>query len=155
MLCFVILSSCAPHRPTSSYSREQMGRTATVMQGVIVAMREVRISGTSSGLGAATGAAGGGVAGSYIGGDARANVLGAIGGAVIGGIVGAAVERAATEAGAIEFIIKQDNGQLFAVVQTNEETLAVGENVLILRSDRVRVIRDRTKENSSPKGTSE
>jgi outer membrane lipoprotein SlyB len=130
-----------------------MGRTATVMQGVIVALRDVKVSGTSSGLGAAAGAAGGGVAGSYIGGsDVRANILGAIGGAVVGGIAGAAVERAATEAGAVEFIIKQDNGQLIALVQTNEEGLNIGEDVLILRSDKVRVIRDRTKESKSPKG---
>jgi len=152
-LLFLSLTSCAPLHPTSSYSREQMGRTATVMQGMVVAVRDVKISGTSSGLGAAAGAVGGGTAGSYIGGDARSNILGAIGGAVVGGIAGAAVERAATEAGAVEFIIRQDNGQLVAVVQTNDEALAVGEKVLILRSDRVRVIRDRTRENKDPRET--
>lgn len=151
---FLSLAACAPLQPTSSYSREQIGRTATVMQGTIIAVRDVKISGTSSGLGATAGVVGGGTAGSYIGGDVRSNILGAVGGAVIGGIAGAAIERAATEAGAVEFIIRQDNGQVVALVQTNEETLTIGEKVLILRSDRVRVIRDRTSENKSQQATS-
>ena len=151
LLIIMIFSACAPLQPTSSYSREQMGRTATVMKGVVLALRDVKVSGTESGLGATVGATSGGVAGSYIGGDTRAHILGAIGGALVGGIAGAAAERAATKAGAMEFIIEQDNGQLIAIVQTNEESIAVGESVLILRSDRVRVIKDRTKSVSPSK----
>ena len=133
---------CAPRQTASTYSPQQMGRAATVMKGKIISMREVNVSGSQSGIGATTGAAAGAVAGSNVGGSTRSNILGAIGGAVVGGIAGATVEQAATEGKAVEFIIQQENGQSIAVVHTNEESLAVGDPVMILRSDRVRIVRD-------------
>ena len=71
-------------------------------------------------------------------------VIGAIGGAVVGGVVGAVTEEALTRAGAVEFIIKQENGQSIAVVQTNEDNLVVGDKILILRSKKIRIIKDNT-----------
>lgn len=139
----VALTGCS-HNFASTYTPDQMGRAATVMKGKVLAVRPVTISGSQSGVGATAGAVGGGVAGSYAGGGTRANLLGAVGGAVVGGVAGAMAEEAATRSGAMEFVIHQDNGQDIAVVQTNEESLAVGERVLILRSDRVRLIRDQT-----------
>lgn len=138
------LAACAPANTANTYSREQMGRAATVMKGKVTAVRDVKVSGTQSGLGAGAGAAGGAVAGSTVGGGARSNILGAIGGAVVGGVAGAVAEGAATAGGAVEFIIHQDNGQDIAVVQTNEDGLKIGDTVLILRSDKVRVIKDQT-----------
>lgn len=112
------------------------------MKGKIISMREVNVSGGQSGVGAGAGAAAGAVAGSNIGGTTRNNVLGAIGGAVVGGIAGATVEQAATAGKAVEFIVQQENEQSIAVVQTNEDFLAVGDRVMVLRSDRVRIVRD-------------
>ena len=122
-----------------------MGRAATVMKGVILALRDVQISGTNSGIGAGAGA--GAIGGATAGGDAPGAAVGAIAGAVVGGVVGAVTEDALTRAGAVEFIIKQGNGQTVAVVQTNEENLAVGDKVLILRSKKIRIIKDNTPSN--------
>ena len=136
------LAACASVPSGDSYSREQMERAATVMKGRVLALREVKVSGTKSGVGVVAGAGAGGVAGSKIGSGARANILGAILGAVVGGLIGAATEQELAKAGAVEFVIKQEDGQVIAVVQTNEEGLKVGDDVLILRSDRVRVVRN-------------
>lgn len=114
------------------------------MKGVILAVREVEISGTKSGIGAGAGMGAGAAAGAAAGGDPAGAAIGAIGGAVVGGVVGAVTEEALTRAGAVEFIIQQENGQAIAVVQTNEENLAAGDKVLILRSGKVRIIKDIT-----------
>lgn len=139
------LFGCGTYQSASSYSRDQLGRAATVMPGVIISIREVDVQGSSSGIGAGAGAIAGGTAGSKVGGDVRTNIIGAVGGAVVGGIAGSAIEGAATQGKAIEFIIKQDNGQTLAVVQPNEESLKAGDRVLVLRSDKVRLIRDTSK----------
>ena len=129
----VCLVGCAVHSP-SNYTRPEMGRAATVMTGVILALRDVQISGTKSGVGAAAGAAAGATGGAAAGGDAAGAVVGAIGGAIVGGVIGAVTEEALTRAGAVEFIIKQENGQTIAVVQINEDNLVVGDKILILRA---------------------
>jgi outer membrane lipoprotein SlyB len=139
----IFLVGCAVHS-ASNYTRPETGRAATVMGGTILALRDVQISGTKSGIGVGAGAATGATAGAAAGGDAAGAALGAIGGAVVGGVVGAVTEEALTRAGAVEFIIKQENGQKIAVVQTNEENLVVGDKVLILRSNKVRIIKDNT-----------
>ena len=138
----LLLSACGATHSSSTYSRQQMGRAATVSKGVIVSLREVKISGTRSGIGASAGAAGGAVAGSYVGGSTRANVLGAIGGAVAGGIAGAVAENEATKTTATEFLIKEENGDLIAVVQTNDDNLKPKEKILIMRMDKIRIVRD-------------
>ena len=135
-----ILAGCTASNTGSTYSRTDMGRIATVMKGKIIAIREVKISGNKE-LGTATGASLGAIGGSSAGNDSRSNVAGAIVGAVVGGLAGAAIEEDSTKGLASEFIIEQNNGQIIAIVQTNEENLQVGEQVLILRSGKARVIR--------------
>ena len=137
----VITVGCAT-RGSSTYTRQQLGRVASVSHGVIVSMRIVEIAGTSSGVGATAGAAGGAVVGSYVGGGTRGTVLGVIGGAVIGGIAGAVIEGAATQTTATEFLIQEENGDLIAIVQKNDDNLQPDDHVLIMRLDRVRIVRD-------------
>ncbi len=146
LLCSVGIQACTQKVTNStSYARSEMGRVSTIMKGVILDIREVNITGTNSGIGAGAGAIAGGTAGSSVGGNGRSNIIGAVGGAVIGGIAGAAAENAATSGVAYEFVVEQDNGQIIGIVQSNEQNLAVGEKVLISRSDRARLIRDNTK----------
>jgi len=123
-----------------------MGRAATVSKGVIVSMREVDIEGTNSGVGATSGAAAGAVGGSYAGSGGRSTAVGVIGGAVVGGIVGAVAEGAATKAKATEFLIKEENGDMIAIVQVNDQNLRPKEQVLIMRMDKIRIVRDSTED---------
>lgn len=137
------LSACMPRHTNSQYEQTDIGRASTVMRGEIIAMREVKLSGTNSGLGATTGAVGGGVGGAVAGGNnLPAAIVGTVGGAVVGGVVGAVAEEQLTKDKAVEFVIRQENDQIIAVPQSNEENLAVGERVLVLRSNVVRIIRD-------------
>lgn len=137
----IAVSACTPPG-SDTYSRADMGRVATVMKGKIISMRSVKISGTQSGLGAGAGALAGGVGASGVGNGGRSNTVAAVGGAVVGGIAGAVAEEAMTKSAATEFIVQQENGQTVAIVQQNDEHLAEGEKVMVLRSGTARIIRD-------------
>jgi len=137
----VALSACTPPG-SDTYSRADMGRVATVMKGKILSMRSVKIAGTQSGIGAGSGAIAGGIGASGIGNGGRSNAVAAVGGAVVGGIAGAVAEEAMTKSTATEFIVQQENGQTVAIVQQNDEHLAVGDHVMILRSGTARIIKD-------------
>ena len=50
-------------------------------------------------------------------------------GALAGGLAGAAIEEGATRGNAMEFIIRDDDGQTRSVIQTNELGLTVGDRV--------------------------
>jgi len=146
LLSSVVVSACS-HKINNSdnYSISDMGRVSTVMRGKIIDIRAVNVNGSNSGLGAGAGMVAGGAAGSAIGGGTRSNIIGAVGGALVGGIAGATAEQSATSGTAYEFLIDQENGQTISVVQSNEQNLQVGEKVMIVRSDKARVIRDNTR----------
>ena len=146
-LIALTLSGCYATHSSSTYTRQQMGRAATVSKGVIVSMREVDIQGTNSGVGATSGAAAGAIGGSYAGSGGRGTAVGVIGGAVVGGVVGAVAEGEATKAKATEFLIKEENGDMIAIVQVNDQNLRPKEHVLIMRMDKIRIVRDNTGDN--------
>ncbi len=104
-------------------------------------MRPVAVQGTRSGVGVGAGAVAGGLVGSTIGGDWRARTVGGVIGALAGGLAGGAIEEGVTSGNAMEFIIRDDNGQTRSVIQTNELNLAVGERVIMTQTDRVRLSR--------------
>ncbi len=134
------MAACAPVNTNSTYSGADIGRPAQVSYGVIVAMRAVTVqNNTGPGVGTLAGVAAGGIAGSFIGGGARSNLLGAIGGAVLGGVVGSAIEGGVSQGQAVEFIIREENGQTISVVQTNEEDLRAGDRVIMTRGARTRI----------------
>ncbi|MBN2751802.1 MAG: hypothetical protein JXQ84_03755 [Rhodospirillaceae bacterium] len=142
MFAAVLVAGCQSSPSASSYQRNQAMQTSSVSKGKIVSLRDVEISGSQSGVGLGAGAVAGGVTGSYLGGGSRANILGALGGAVLGGAAGAVAENAVTKGTAVEFIVQKDNGQTIAVVQANEQGLAIGERVLILQGGDTRLVRD-------------
>ncbi len=136
------LVACAPTNTNSTYTSQDIGRTASISYGVIVSMRDVEVQGRPTGVGTLGGAAVGATAGSLIGrGDPRANIVGAIFGAIVGGVAGNAIERSASTGAAIEFIIREDDGQTISVVQTNEDGFRPGERVVLTRGARTRLQR--------------
>jgi len=144
-LCVVValaggVVACAP-QGNSTVSRGALGSSGYVSSGTIVGMRPVQVQGTRSGVGAAGGAVAGGLIGSTIGGDWRARTVGGVIGALAGGLAGGAIEEGVTSGNAMEFIIRDDNGQTRSVIQTNELNLGVGERVLMTQTDRVRLSR--------------
>ncbi len=134
------LVACAP-ADNSTVSRGALGSSGYVSAGTIVGMRPVQLQGTRSGVGVAGGAVAGGLVGSTIGGDWRARTVGGVIGALAGGLAGGAIEEGVTRGNAMEFIIRDDNGQTRSVIQTNELNLQVGERVIMSQTDRVRLSR--------------
>ena len=135
------VSACAPTNTNSTYSSAAIGQPAAIGHGTIISMRPVIVKNPNTGLGATTGAVAGGAIGSTIGGDWRANVLSAVGGALVGGVVGNAVENQTGTGQAVEFIIREDDGQTISVVQTNEDNFQPGERVTLVFGDRTRLTR--------------
>jgi outer membrane lipoprotein SlyB len=135
------LGACAPANTNSTYTGADIGRTAQVSYGEILAMRPVQVQAASTGVGTLGGAAIGGVAGSFIGGNsARGNILAAVGGAIVGGVAGTAIENQAGRGNAVEFIIQEDGApQPISVVQTNEENFQPGERIVLTRGARTRI----------------
>ena len=140
---FGFVASCSLHSG-SIYERGEMGAPAYFKKGVILSVRDVKIKGRESGAGALAGAAAGGLAGSTLGNNTATKALGGLGGAVIGGIAGNTTENLITGGNASEFIIQPDKGESYSLVQVNDENLKVGERVLIMESDKLRIVRDNT-----------
>ena len=143
MLLFVILSGCSLHSG-STYKQGEMGAPTYFKKGVILSVRDIEIKGKEAGVGAVAGAATGGLAGSTLGNNTATKTLGGLGGAVIGGIVGNTTENLITGGNASEFIIQPDKGESYSLVQVNDKNLKAGERVLIMESDKLRIVRDNT-----------
>ena len=132
----LVVPACAPTNTGSTFTPAAMGSAAQVSFGTIVSARPVQVQGSAGGLGGVGGAVAGGLVGSTIGGDWRAQMLAGVGGALVGGAVGAAAERNLSSGTAVAFVVQEDRGGAFEVVQTNEDSLAIGERVMISRGDR-------------------
>ena len=148
MLFFLITlafsqTSCSLHSG-STYDREEMGQPQSFSKGVIISVRNVKIKGTESGVGIVSGAVRGGLAGSQVGSNDATSAIAAIGGALVGGLIGSTAEEMVMKDSAAEFAIQPDIGEPFTFIQENEEELKSGERVLIINSDKMRIIRDQT-----------
>ncbi len=126
-----LLAGCASSNSGGTYSREQTRQAQTVKMGVIESIRNVRIEGTSSGVGMGTGAVVGGVAGSTMGGG-KGKILTTVIGAVAGGLAGSAIEEKATGKDGLELTVKLDNGTMLAIVQEADEQFHPGDRVRVL-----------------------
>lgn len=136
LLCVALgLAACQVSDTNTTYNRGSIGHRGTTFVGKIIAMNTVNVEGTD-GVGTLAGAVAGGAAGSMVGGNTAVNVIGAVGGAVLGGVLGSATEKAISEGTAIEFLVERtSNGQVVAVVQTNELNLRVGDQVIVVEID--------------------
>ena len=136
-------TNCSLHSG-SIYDREKIGQPQSFIKGVIISVRDVSIKGTQSGVGVVSGAVAGGLAGSKVSGDQTKSAIGAIGGAIVGGLVGAKAEELVMQDNASEFVIQPDIGEPFISIQVNEEHLRSGERVMIINSDKIRIVRNQT-----------
>ncbi|MEG9883983.1 MAG: hypothetical protein V6Z86_05085 [Hyphomicrobiales bacterium] len=145
MLVFLpFMTGCASNSAGDTYNASELNRESTIERGVIVAMRQVKISGGNDGIGSVAGAGIGGTLGSYLGNDKRTNIVGGIVGAVAGGLAGHAVEGAVDADKATEFLIEKTDGKEVSIVQKNADKLRVGDRVRIVHTGRVvRIVLDR------------
>jgi len=141
------LAACGIGNTNTTYDRSQIGRQGHTSVGRIVAMTQIDIAGTDSGIGTATGAVSGGIVGGALTaprhhgwhrpspGRRAVGALGVIGGAVAGGIAGNLAEKAITKDTAFEFIVEKPNGSVITIVQTNELGLREGDKVILIDID--------------------
>jgi len=126
-----------------------MQQANKVEQGVIVGVREVRISADGS-TGAATGAAAGGALGAQAPAGGIAAALGGVGGALVGGLFGQAAEHAVVDTTAYEYIVRTDKGELLSVTQRDGTPLGIGLKVLVITGNQARVVPDYTRPADPP-----
>jgi outer membrane lipoprotein SlyB len=124
------LTACGPSRTGETYSRSELQRSGAVQAGRIIAVEDVPVSGTSSGIGTVGGGVVGGVLGSQIG-HGAGSILAGVGGAIIGAVAGNAIEQGVTSGGATRFHVQMDDGSVINVVQTNEAGLQTGDRVTL------------------------
>ncbi len=155
VLC--LLSGCAREISSNVYSEGHVGETSLSYQGVVISVRQVKVTNaerlqenqTGMGLGALAGGGLGGLLGSTMGkgtGNVLMTVAGAGLGAVAGGVGGAYAQQALSSQQGMEYVVKLTNGQIMTVVQGLDAPLCAGQRVFIMVSydGRSRVVPDRS-----------
>lgn len=116
------------------YDRRSAGRTMSVQNGEIVAVREATLSGRTTIVGTGGGGLVGGAAASGVG-HGVGTAIASAGGAVVGAVVGEATEERVTRKDAQEVTVKLPNGEKIIVVQAvgADGAFAVGEQVQVMQ----------------------
>lgn len=117
----------------STYSRDEVKKANKIYMATIVAIDNVTIEGTDSGVGGIGGAILGGVLGSGIGGGTGNDIAIAAGG-VGGALIGAKAEEKLTRTPALEITVQYtQTGECEAIVQTaGNDNFQVGQTVRVL-----------------------
>ena len=136
------LAGCAPSISSSTY--DEAGYTGPAEPARMVAVRPIDVE-TQGLVGAGAGAAVGGAAGAMAGrgGDTFFGVLGALGGIIVGAVIGQQVDKAVNDQDGYEYVIEMADGRLLTIVQGDEQPLREGQAVLLIKSDRARIVPDR------------
>lgn len=137
------LAACGGNYSPNDYAAAAAQQANPVTRGVVIGVRQVTITPTGT-VGAAAGGAAGGVAGSQAPGGIVGSAFGAIAGTLIGGLGGSAASRAIDATKAWEYIVRQADGKLVSVTQTDSKPFAIGTHVLVIAGKQARVIRDYT-----------
>tara|TARA_B100000965_G_scaffold300427_1_gene258895 strand:+ start:319 stop:828 length:510 start_codon:yes stop_codon:yes gene_type:complete len=115
LLAALVLSACQ-YATQNRYNYSEVGQIQVVNFGRVVKVRDIDITGKTSGLFAVAGGAGGAIAGAHVGAGSGA-LMGAVGGAVIGIIAGSALEQAIRNRGGVEYTVILRNGKVLTVAQ--------------------------------------
>ncbi len=140
-LFVIFLSSCQSsmnrftqdERGANTYSSSETGQLSSVLEGHIISIKPIKLSGSralGSGVGTALGAA---VAASAVGGE-RDKMPAAIVGGLLGAIAGRTIEENTTIETGFEFLIKLSSGQIKAFVQKSQQGLRVGDRIYVIDS---------------------
>ncbi|MEM1105734.1 MAG: glycine zipper 2TM domain-containing protein [Pseudomonadota bacterium] len=139
--CAVSLAGCASSYGANTVTPGAAGQAATVYEGTVTAVREIRIRPDNSVIGSATGAVLGGIAGSEIGGGDKAQTAGGVAGAVLGGLAGNEAGKAVNTRPGYAYTVRYDNGQLREIYQGADVYFSPGSRVnVVYRQDGARVV---------------
>lgn len=135
------LTGCGGEYSPNTYSATAVQQANKVAQGVVVGVREIKVSASET-IGAVAGGAVGGIAGSQVPGSTLGEAFGTVGGTMIGGMVGAGAEHTMKDTKAFEYIVRKGNGDLVSVTQKDEVPLALGQHVLVIAGNQARIVPD-------------
>jgi len=135
------LAGCGGEYSPNTYSATAVQQANKVAQGVVVGVREIKVSASET-IGAVAGGAVGGIAGSQVPGSTLGEAFGTVGGTMIGGMVGAGAEHTIKDTKAFEYIVRKSNGDLVSVTQKDEVPLALGQHVLVIAGNQARIVPD-------------
>lgn len=156
LLIPALLSGCARDISSNSYSEATVGEASSTFQGVIVNVRQIKVTGgdklSDNTAGIGLGALAGGLAGGAFG-RGYGQLAAAAGGAVLGGTAGAFAEKALNEQQALEYTVRLNNGEIKTVVQGLDNPIAVGQPVFLSISYQGKQARSRVVADNS--GTSQ
>lgn len=136
-------AACGDRFSPDVYATRAVQQADKVEQGIIVGVRQVRVSAEGS-TGAATGAAAGGVIGAQAPGAGIVSALGGVGGALVGGLLGKGAEHTVVDTAAFEYIVRTSRNDLMRVTQQDREPLRRGQQVLLIMGSQARVVPDYT-----------
>lgn len=145
----VTLHGCARDISSSNYTEANVGDVSTTYRGIIIASREVNVTGGDSLSDNTTGILGGGALGALAGsqiGKGRGAVAGAVGLGLLGATAGAFAEKELKSQTGMEYTVELKNGKIKTVVQGPEPRLSTGQRVLLQVNPggRSRVVPDNT-----------
>lgn len=143
MMAALLLAGCKSDYSANRYDAAAVQQANKVDRAVVIGFRQVRVSAQGT-IGAVTGGAAGGVLGSQVPGGGISSAFGVLSGSLVGGIFGSAAEHATGDQKAWEYIVKQPNGDLLSVTQTDPAPLAVGTAVLVITGKQARIVPDYT-----------
>ena len=143
------LHGCARDISSSSYSEGNVGDVSTTYRGIIVAAREVNVTGSDNLSDNTTGIVGGGALGALAGsqiGKGRGSVAGAVGIGALGAVAGALAEKELKKQQGMEYTVELQNGKIKTIVQGMEPRFQSGQRVLLMvnPNGRSRVVPDNT-----------
>jgi outer membrane lipoprotein SlyB len=140
-LLLAAIAGCGGEYSPNTYSATAVQQANKVAQGVVVGVREIKVSASET-VGAVAGGAVGGIAGSQVPGSTLGQAFGTVGGTMIGGLVGAGAEHAVRDTKAFEYIVRKTTGELVSVTQKDEVPLAIGQHVLVIAGNQARIVPD-------------
>lgn len=121
---------CAPPASGRVYSRQEARTAWDVRYGKVAAIEEAVIEGRRTPLGRIGGGLIGYQVGRTVGDGSGRRIAGAVG-AVAGAVAGQAIEEHATREDAWQITVDLDGGRTIAVVQAQDQSFQVGEQVRI------------------------
>ncbi len=128
-----LLAACSTTSP-DVVQRGDAQRLSTVHDATVLAVRDVTVDGSQSGVGATAGGVVGGVLGGARSHGAESVAIGVVG-AVAGAVIGNTIERAATRESAVELMLQLANGERRAIVQAKgDDDFRPGDAVLLVSS---------------------
>lgn len=133
--CVVFLAGCVTNSQ-SRYNYDEVGRTAIVEFGTVVAVRQIDITGKNTGTGAVVGGTTGGLIGTQIG-QGNGGIAGVLGGIIVGAAAGAIAEQAMANRTGLEYTIALQNGKVVTVAQEHQKEDRVfnsGDRVMVQAS---------------------